>query len=536
VPHIHLFELQHGVEHQRYDYNARCVAEVERTGATVAGEHAGFHDLFVPIGSRRPVVEVLVTGPFAVEPPTSSRILDQWRWLTGRQGRLSDPEFAYYVSTVLSAPMFDGPRRKAYRRLVECFARLMAGEGNVEHAAAEATRMRATLADCTFADRMWTAAHALTDERTEHVWASPANGPHMVALGAERIPELAVVGLLSNRREEGDALDELLRRSALQRACVGLARSIGDTLSGKVGDHGVVFLLPAERSERRARARLLRVGQRARDLARAAGFALYLGVGPMDRSTSLSAKYQAALEAAERALSTGVAAVHGLAVRDRPAGLLRELRAKLAEQVRERPGDLAARFDRYVEAVAAHAGYRIEPTRAHLEAGFERLTDPLVSTGALGEKSFNDMWTSLERASVAALTVAELAGVYRRAVADVEAALSDPARAHQERSLRRAVDFVREHATERLTVARVARVGGFAPSYFARLFKERERATFGAYLRKLRIEHATRMLARTSLTIERVGQLSGFPSKYHFHRLFRRVVGMTPAVYRERNR
>jgi AraC-like DNA-binding protein len=533
---IHGFELEHGVEHQRYEYNDRCLAEAARTRAPIVGHHAGFCDLFVPLGVRAPVRHALVAGPFALAWPTSSEILDRWRWLTGRQGRMSDPEFAHYVAMVLSIPVFEGAAANTFRQLVECLAVLMVGEGDAEAVFAKVVAMRASLADTAFPLRMWEAARAMVDQRTEHIWASPANTPHLAALGAERVPEHAIVGLVSSRRDEADALDELLRRSALQRACVGLARTLGNVLCGRVGDHGVVFLVPAQRSERKSRALLLRVGARANDLARRYGLSLHLGVGASGPSASLSARYQASLSAAERALSTGVPVVDTRADEERPEGLLRDLRRQLAGQVGQRPGDLAARFDRYLEAVAAHTGYRTGAMRAHLDAGFERLTDPLLTAGALGEKSFADMWKTLERSSEAAATAAELLSAYRRAVVDVEAALVDPSHAQQERSLRRAVSFVREHATERLTLAAVARVGGFAPNYFARLFKERERVTFGTYLRNLRLERATQMLARTSLTIARVGQLSGFPSKYHFHRLFRRVVGVTPAAYRERNR
>ena len=46
---------------------------------------------------------------------------------------------------------------------------------------------------------------------------------------------------------------------------------------------------------------------------------------------------------------------------------LRELRRKLADTT----GSFAPRFDRYLEAVAAHSGYRVDPARAHLEAGLD---------------------------------------------------------------------------------------------------------------------------------------------------------------------
>ncbi|HEV8244272.1 MAG TPA: helix-turn-helix domain-containing protein, partial [Polyangiaceae bacterium] len=62
-----------------------------------------------------------------------------------------------------------------------------------------------------------------------------------------------------------------------------------------------------------------------------------------------------------------------------------------------------------------------------------------------------------------------------------------------------------------------------------------ERMTFQAYLRKLRIERAKQMLASTTLSAGRVGQLCGFRSRSLFHEGFKRSVGLTPHAYRQKN-
>ena len=87
---------------------------------------------------------------------------------------------------------------------------------------------------------------------------------------------------------------------------------------------------------------------------------------------------------------------------------------------------------------------------------------------------------------------------------------------------------------EPIRLKAVARVAGFEPHYFSRLFRERENVTFEKFVTERRIERAKQMLWRTSLGIERVGQLSGFASSTYFHRVFKRVVGETPLEYRNR--
>jgi two-component system response regulator YesN len=168
----------------------------------------------------------------------------------------------------------------------------------------------------------------------------------------------------------------------------------------------------------------------------------------------------------------------------------------------------------------------------HLDAGFERLAEAVAADGLLDEKSTSELWTSIERASDAARTVAALVAAYRRIVADLAQALGSPTRARRDRSMRRALAFVREHLSEPLPLARVARAAGFAPKYFCQLFRQSEGVAYATYLRDLRVARAKEMLRLTRLTVERVGRSCGFRTRTHFHRAFRRSVGMTPMAYR----
>jgi AraC-like DNA-binding protein len=527
------FELDRGVEAKRVAYNERCLKEAAKKRRPVLGAYLGFWDLFVPIVGQGSIQQMLATGPFSRQRPTSSDILDRWRSLSGRHGHLSDPQFAHYVSMSLSTVVLDDKQLRAFRRLMVCFASLLAGRGDAEALAEEVARLKVDLLEARFAEGMWDLARAMVDPRVEGIWASPYRTPRLAAIGVPRYPSRVVVGLVGGRQDEPDPLDALIRRDAFQRACVALARSRGETVCGRVGDHGVMFLIPAERSETKTRTKLVQLGERAASIARREfQLDLHLGIGPITGDASLSATYQAALAAGERAMSSGVSLMHASA--DKPSYSLRDLRRQLGELVRERPGNLSARFDRYLEVVSAQSGYRLEVARSQLEAGFERLAEPFLASGALDEKSFDELCNILERRAEAADTVSELCSAYRDVVRDMDEALQRPVEAHQERSLRRAVSFIRDHISEPLSLSAVARHAGFAPNYFSRLFKRREKVTFELYVRDLRIERAKEMLARTSLSVERVGQLSGFASNHYFHRVFKRVTSETPRECRNR--
>jgi hypothetical protein len=68
------FEAEHGSEQRRWNYNHRIFAEVVKRCRIVRGEHAGFHDLFVPIQDRSGVRSVLFAGPIAIKRPSSAVI------------------------------------------------------------------------------------------------------------------------------------------------------------------------------------------------------------------------------------------------------------------------------------------------------------------------------------------------------------------------------------------------------------------------------------------------------------------------------
>jgi transcriptional regulator GlxA family with amidase domain len=75
-------------------------------------------------------------------------------------------------------------------------------------------------------------------------------------------------------------------------------------------------------------------------------------------------------------------------------------------------------------------------------------------------------------------------------------------------------------------------VAGFSPNHFSRLFRASEKVPFEHYVRALRVERAKQMLSRTTLSVERIAQLSGFATGPYFQRVFKEVAGTTPGAFR----
>jgi AraC-like DNA-binding protein len=526
VPDVVLIENEHGVEDRRVAYNRRCLSRVLGEKRPVMGEHAGFFDWFVPVGDGRRVWSTLVTGPFCTARPSAGDLIERWHRLTGTHPRASDPSFARYVGWTLRSLTLEGDLLDAFKRLTTSFASLLAGNSHSERLGHQAARARIELAHARYADRMWDMAETMIDEQTYVRWLGTGSANALAFFDLAELP-LHVVVVLVVGLGEGDPIGELLRRDAFQRSATLLAREIGGVVSARVGDHGVAFLL--DEAGRRG-SKLARVVERAAALARSLGFRTHAALGDLADSRPLWAKYRTALAGAEQALSLGKSVLRAAAARKEPS--LRELRSKLSHAT----GPFGPRFDRYLEAVAVHSGYRVAPARAHLEAGLERIVERLESTGALDGKSVQELQVAVDRIAVAAPTMRELFSEYRRLVAEIDLTIARPTAARRERSTQRVVDYVRDHLGEPLRLERAARIAGFAPSYFSRLFKREQGMTFEAYRRKLRLERAKQLLAGTSLGIERIGQLCGFGTRHYFHRALKASTGVTPAAYRVRSK
>jgi AraC-like DNA-binding protein len=535
LPGVAAFELAYGLDKQRTEHNQGSIARVRREKSIVVTEHAGFSDIFAPVIQHARVRALLVAGPFATARPRASDLVARWQGLTRKQARVSDPEFAHYLACTLATATFEGSTLGAFLRFVKGSCDLLAERGQVQRVARDLAALRAKLVETRFAERSWVAAAEMVDERTSRAWVGSANIGELRFLGLDRGPQHVIVGLLSGHETERDPVDELLRRDAFQRASVELARRLGKMVCARVGEHGAALLVDDTGHGARLRSKLKDIAHRLAMLARRFGFTLHAGLSAAEDSVPLPARYQSALSAAENALSEGRPVVVAKPGSTRALAQLGDARRQLVLALGEMPGVLSQRFDRFLEVVALHAGYRLEPTRAHVEAAFDQLMDALHDAGAIDERSLDDFRRGLERAADAS-TVHDLITAYRHAISDVERAMLRPKDARQERSLRRATAFIRDHLGEKLELSRVAKVAGFAPGYFSRLFARSERSTFREYVQRQRVERAKLLLESTQLNVERVGQMVGFGTRTRFHHAFRAAMGSTPAEYRAQNR
>jgi LacI family transcriptional regulator len=99
-----------------------------------------------------------------------------------------------------------------------------------------------------------------------------------------------------------------------------------------------------------------------------------------------------------------------------------------------------------------------------------------------------------------------------------------------------AVQFIRHNACQGIDVLRVAEEVGISRRALELKFRQLMGRAPKSEIRRVRIEHAKMLLARTETTINAVAHKSGFPSSNYFARAFFRDVGQMPNAYRKTQR
>ena len=101
------------------------------------------------------------------------------------------------------------------------------------------------------------------------------------------------------------------------------------------------------------------------------------------------------------------------------------------------------------------------------------------------------------------------------------------------RPVRQAREYMEEHYRDKITLEEVANSIALNPIYFSTLFKKETGMNFSTYLVSIRMEKAKELLRTTNMTILQVSEEVGYKDSRYFSQLFRKTVGIKPALYRK---
>ncbi|WP_199316882.1 AraC family transcriptional regulator [Chroococcidiopsis sp [FACHB-1243]] len=98
--------------------------------------------------------------------------------------------------------------------------------------------------------------------------------------------------------------------------------------------------------------------------------------------------------------------------------------------------------------------------------------------------------------------------------------------------IKQVIDYIHDNLEQNLTLVEIAAVIQISPYHFARLFKQSIGITPHQYVISKRIEKAKQLLEEHN-SIVLVAEKVGFQSQSHFTKMFRKYTGITPQAYKK---
>jgi AraC family transcriptional regulator len=100
------------------------------------------------------------------------------------------------------------------------------------------------------------------------------------------------------------------------------------------------------------------------------------------------------------------------------------------------------------------------------------------------------------------------------------------------RWLPQAEEMLRARFRDDLSLSDISQAVGVHPVHLSREFRRRYHSSVGEYIRKLRIEYACEEMLNPDVSLSEIASAAGFADQSHFARNFKRLVGVTPTVFR----
>ncbi len=100
------------------------------------------------------------------------------------------------------------------------------------------------------------------------------------------------------------------------------------------------------------------------------------------------------------------------------------------------------------------------------------------------------------------------------------------------RALKDAVDYIGDNLEKDLTLAEIAGAAHMSPYHFSRLFKQSVGLTPHRYVIECRVQRAKELLGGSTLPIAEIALLCGFANQSHLNKHFKRVFGVNPKALR----
>ncbi|WP_026895914.1 AraC family transcriptional regulator [Clostridiisalibacter paucivorans] len=95
------------------------------------------------------------------------------------------------------------------------------------------------------------------------------------------------------------------------------------------------------------------------------------------------------------------------------------------------------------------------------------------------------------------------------------------------------IQYIHDNFHKQVSINKLAAIENFNVSYYIEWFNKKTGMTPNAYIQKLRLEKAKEYLIDTELSLLMISQLVGYKQQSSLTRLFTKLQGLSPSVYRK---
>ncbi len=100
------------------------------------------------------------------------------------------------------------------------------------------------------------------------------------------------------------------------------------------------------------------------------------------------------------------------------------------------------------------------------------------------------------------------------------------------KAVNRVVEYIDQHLTEPVDLATLAEIAHISTFHFHRIFRSMMGENVGEYIQRLRLEHAAQRLRTSSAQLESLIEKSGYQTIQAFSKAFKKHFGISPVAYR----
>lgn len=98
----------------------------------------------------------------------------------------------------------------------------------------------------------------------------------------------------------------------------------------------------------------------------------------------------------------------------------------------------------------------------------------------------------------------------------------------EERKILPAINYIKNHLDENVSIAQLASLCFLSESYFRSRFREITGSSPTEYRNRLRVEKASELLKSSLWTVDLIAETLGFCDTSHFYRVYKKISGKTP--------